>query len=75
MAELTGRNGERVRVYVDPDVCQGHTLCNMAAPEIFKLRAEDGHGYVELTSFTPEQLVLARKAQSGCPEGAILIEE
>ena len=26
------------RVVVDPELCQGHTLCNMAAPEIFQLR-------------------------------------
>jgi ferredoxin len=67
--------GENMRVYVDGELCQGHTLCNMAAPEIFKLRATDGHGYVELTSFTAAQLELARRAQSGCPEGAIVIEE
>lgn len=64
-----------VRVYVDANVCQGHTLCNMAAPSIFKLREDDGHGYVEQTEFTAEELELARKAQAGCPEGAIFIEE
>ena len=35
-----------MRVHIDPDVCQGHTLCHMAAPDIFLLREEDGHSYV-----------------------------
>ena len=34
------------RAVVDPELCQGHTLCNMVAPDIFHLREEDGHSYV-----------------------------
>ena len=26
------------RAIVNPDLCQGHTLCNFAAPDIFQLR-------------------------------------
>jgi ferredoxin len=63
------------RVVVDPEVCQGHTLCNMAAPEIFHLRDEDGHAYVVVEELTPEQLPLARKAELGCPERAITVED
>jgi ferredoxin len=63
------------KVVVDPDLCQGHTLCNMAAPEIFQLRDEDGHAYVVVDELTPEQLPLARQAELGCPERAITIEE
>ena len=32
-----------VRVRVDPEKCQGHTLCAMSAPEIFELSDFDGH--------------------------------
>jgi len=64
-----------MRVYVDEDVCQGHTLCFMTAPEVFGLRDEDGHGFVKLTDFTPAQLDDARRAQLTCPEQAIVIEE
>jgi ferredoxin len=64
-----------MRVYVDADICQGHTLCNMIAPEVFELRVEDGHGYVTLTELTEAQQEAARNAQLGCPEGAIVIEE
>jgi ferredoxin len=63
------------RVIVDPDLCQGHTLCNMAAPDIFALREEDGHAYVVVDELTAEQVPLARKAELGCPERAITVEE
>ena len=64
------------RAIVDPDVCQGHTLCNFAAPEVFHLRDEDGHAYVAIDGdLTPEQLEAARQAELGCPERAITIEE
>lgn len=63
------------RAIVDPDVCQGHTLCNFAAPDVFHLRDEDGHAYVVVDELTPEQLPLARQAELGCPERAITIEE
>ena len=63
------------RVVVNAELCQGHTLCNMAAPELFQLRDEDGHAYVVVDELTPEQVPLARKAEAGCPERAITVEE
>jgi len=63
------------RAIVDPEVCQGHTLCNFAAPDVFQLREEDGHAYVVVDELTPEQLPLAHQAELGCPERAITIEE
>jgi ferredoxin len=62
-----------MRVHVDETICQGHTLCAMAAPGLFKLREEDGHAYVEAALLTPDEEVLATKAASTCPEGAIVI--
>lgn len=64
-----------MRVVVNPDICQGHTLCNMVAPDIFHLREEDGHAVVVVEELTAEQEPLARKAELGCPERAITIEE
>jgi ferredoxin len=62
-----------MHVYVDENQCQGHTLCNMVAPELFKLRDEDGHSYLE-DDLVPAHLEeAARKAALGCPEGAIRV--
>lgn len=61
-------------VRIDPDVCQGHTLCAMAAPDIFHLDDEDGHAYVVSSDVPPEQEELVRKAVATCPEGAISID-
>lgn len=63
-----------MRVYVDPDLCQGHTLCAMAAPAVFALRDEDGHAYVAVTDFTPDVLDAAERAARTCPEQAIVVE-
>ena len=63
------------RAVVDSELCQGHTLCNMAAPDIFQLREEDGHAYVVVDELTAEQVGLARRAELGCPERAITVEE
>jgi ferredoxin len=64
-----------VRVFVNAEVCQGHTLCNMVAPDIFHLREEDGHAVVVVDKLTPEQQTLARKAELGCPERAITVKD
>ena len=64
-----------MRVYVDEDICQGHTLCNLAAPDVFELRIEDGHSMARISEVPPELEESARKAQAGCPERAIVIEE
>jgi ferredoxin len=64
-----------VRVVVNPELCQGHTLCNMVAPDIFHLREDDGHAYVVVDELTAEQEPLAQKAALGCPERAITVED
>jgi ferredoxin len=65
----------RMRAYVDEALCQGHTLCAMAAPDVFSLRDEDGHAYVAVTEFTPEVIAAAKRAASTCPEQAIVVED
>jgi ferredoxin len=64
-----------MRVSVDAERCQGHTLCSMAAPEIFGLRNEDGHAYVLIEEVDGELLAAARRGASTCPEQAITITE
>jgi ferredoxin len=64
-----------MRVRVDEGKCQGHTLCNMVAPEVFGLREEDGHSYL-LMEQIPERLQEAvRRACENCPEEAISVSE
>ncbi len=64
-----------MRVRVDPAKCQGHTLCNGVAPEIFNLRPEDGHSMVENPEVPAELEAKVRRAALGCPEDAIILEE
>jgi ferredoxin len=64
-----------MQVRIDPDVCQGHTLCALAAPRIFLLRDDDGHAYVESSEVPAEFHDLVRRAVATCPEGAISIDE
>ena len=49
-----------MRVRVDPDKCQGHTLCAMRASEIFELSDFDGHATARLEEVPPrlEEAVL-----------------
>jgi ferredoxin len=64
-----------MEVHIDPDLCQGHTLCALAAPRIFLLRDDDGHAYVESPEVPAGSHDLVRRAVATCPEGAISIEE
>ena len=64
-----------MEIHVDPDICQGHTICNMIAPDIFGLYDEDGHSYVKPIEWTDEMVEAGRRAVAGCPEGAIHFEE
>ncbi|MDT3441892.1 MULTISPECIES: ferredoxin [unclassified Pseudofrankia] len=64
-----------MRVRVEEDVCQGHTLCAMNAPELFDLREDDGHAVVLLVDVPAELEAKARLAHRGCPEHAVVLEE
>jgi ferredoxin len=62
-----------MKVRIDPELCQGHTLCAMTAPELFALRDEDGHGYALGDEVPPELEEKAREAARSCPEQAIVL--
>jgi len=60
-----------MKVRVDPELCQGHTLCAMNAPALFTLRDVDGHSEVVNEDVPPDQELLAKEAARSCPEQAI----
>jgi ferredoxin len=61
----------RVKVHVDPEKCQGHTLCAMRAPGLFELSEIDGHSSA-LAGEVPADLEPdALEAARSCPEQAI----
>jgi ferredoxin len=64
-----------VKVRVDPERCQGHTLCAMIAPQMFQLSDIDGTSSAVSEVVPPDQEDLAREAAQSCPEQAILVEE
>ena len=73
MSEIEQRSSMKVRV--DASRCQGHTLCAFAAPELFRLREDDGHAYVEDADVPAALEDKARAAKATCPEQAIIVEE
>ena len=62
-----------MKVRVDGDVCQGHTLCWMTAPDVFSLRDEDGHAEVLDENVPADQEPLVKEAARSCPEQAIVL--
>lgn len=63
-----------MRVRVDPDLCQGHTLCALAAVEVFRFSDDDGHAYVDNEEVPPGLEQSVARAAATCPEGAIQVE-
>lgn len=63
-----------VRVHVDPDICQGHGVCHMSAPELFLLRDEDGHAYARTEVVPDGEKDDAELGAASCPEQAIVID-
>ncbi|HTU73301.1 MAG TPA: ferredoxin [Trebonia sp.] len=65
-----------MKVHVDPERCQGHTLCAMIAPEVFQLDDVDGHSTAIIDGEIPADLTeKVREAARSCPEQAISISE
>jgi len=61
-----------VKVRVDPERCQGHTLCAMIAPDVFQLDDVDGHSTAIIDGDIPAELQdKVREAVRSCPEQAI----
>ena len=63
-----------MKVTVQDDVCQGHTLCAMIAPDSFVLDDVDGHSTAVNEIVPEDQQDAVREAAQSCPEQAINIE-
>jgi ferredoxin len=64
-----------VKVSVDSERCQGHTLCSMIAPDSFELSDIDGTASPVNEEVPGDQEDVVREAAQSCPEQAISIEE
>jgi len=62
-----------MKVHVDSERCQGHTLCAMIAPDVFEPDEIDGHASVIDENVTSDQEASVREAVNSCPERAISI--
>ena len=60
-----------MKVRVDSERCQGHTLCAMKAPEVFELDDVDGHSSVASEDVPAGQEAQVTQAVRSCPERAI----
>lgn len=63
-----------MKVRIDTDRCQGHTLCSMIAPESFVLNDIDGHAAAVAEDVPTEYEGRVREAAHSCPEQAIVID-
>ncbi|HVT20473.1 MAG TPA: ferredoxin [Mycobacteriales bacterium] len=63
-----------MRITVDHDLCQGHAMCELEAPEVFKVGKAD---QVELLVETPDAAheAAVRLAVKYCPTHALSIQE
>jgi ferredoxin len=64
-----------MRIWVDPDKCEGHNRCYSIAPELFDV---DDFGYATAKgdgTVPPELEEKARLAIDNCPEFAISVVE
>ncbi|MYR06741.1 ferredoxin [Gordonia sp. SID5947] len=64
-----------MKVHIDGDRCQGHTLCAMIAPEIFELSDIDGHASPVSEDVPAGFEDKVREASRSCPEQAISVSE
>jgi ferredoxin len=62
-----------MKVSVDQQRCQGHTLCAMIAPKVFQLDEVDGHSSAISEEVPVDQEEQVREAAHSCPEQAISI--
>ncbi|AGZ50549.1 ferredoxin [Mycobacterium kansasii] len=64
-----------MKVWVDPERCQGHTLCAMIAPDSFRLSDIDGTSSAVSEVVPADQQDRVREAAQSCPEQAIVITD
>ena len=62
-----------MKVQVDAERCQGHTMCAMIAPDVFELSEIDGHSSVVLDEIPEHLRAKVLEAAQSCPERAITV--
>jgi ferredoxin len=62
-----------MKVRVDTDLCQGHTLCTYAAPAVFAM-GDDDKAFARDSIVPPELAEDVLTAAATCPEQAIIVE-
>ncbi len=61
------------RIVVDDDLCQGHAMCSLEAPDVFEVPKK---GTVQVIGdVTASNLEAVRLAVRHCPTGALTLEE
>jgi ferredoxin len=62
------------RIYLDADLCQGHAMCELEAPEIFRVPKR---GIVEILDAEPPEEARSdvERAIEACPTRALAIIE
>ena len=69
--------GKKMRVKVDLDLCQGHSVCMEEAPEVFRVdEQESGYAKTHVLLENPPE-ALREKVEAAarwCPNGVITIE-
>ena len=64
-----------MKVRVDHERCQGHTLCAMNAPDVFLLDEIDGHASVADENVAADREDAVADAADSCPEQAVVLSE
>ena len=64
-----------MKVWVDSERCQGHTLCSMIAPDSFQLSDIDGSSSAIDEVGPADREDQVREAAQSCPEQAIMITD
>jgi ferredoxin len=64
-----------MKVRIDAELCQGHQMCAIQAPEVFG-SDEMGDGVVLIEGEVPaEHEAAARRSAGSCPERAVIVED
>jgi ferredoxin len=64
-----------VRVRIDADRCEGHAVCASLVPDVFEIPEEGAGAHVATEVVNPALEGAVRRAVSGCPERAIVVDE
>jgi ferredoxin len=59
---------------VDVEVCAGHAICTILAPDLFQLDEEADVARADVAALTAAPLSRLREVAAACPAGAISVE-